>query len=108
MKQSEEYYLGEEGVVLFDEIQYGKLNIINALCGSGKTTFVEQRLWTQAYWGGPGHLINTRNVLEAFKIRGEEKEFNGEIYYKHKGITAMTYNGNNPINISAFMPPISR
>ena len=34
MKQSEEYFLGEEGVILFDEIQHGKLNIINAPCGS--------------------------------------------------------------------------
>ena len=87
MKQSEEYFLGEEGVILFDEIQYGKLNIINAPCGSGKTTFVEERLWTQAYWGDLLYLIDTRNALEAFKIRGEEKEFNGEIYYKQKGIT---------------------
>ena len=91
MKQSEEYFLGQEGVILFDEIQHGKLNIINAPCGSGKTTFVEQRLWTQAYWGELLYLIDTRNALEAFRIRGEEKEFNGEKYYKHKGITAMTY-----------------
>lgn len=91
MKQSEEYFLGEDGVINFSEIQYGKLNIINAPCGSGKTTFVEERLWKEAYWGDLLYLIDTRNALEAFKIRGEEKEFNGEIYYKHKGITAMTY-----------------
>jgi hypothetical protein len=91
MKQSEEYFLGEEGIIDFKEIQYGKLNIINAPCGSGKTTFVEDRLWTQAYWGELLYLIDTRNALEAFKVRGEEKEYNGEIYYKHKGITAMTY-----------------
>ena len=91
MKQTEEYFLGQEGVILFDEIQYGKLNIITAPCGSGKTTFVEERLWTQAYWGDLLYLIDTRNALEAFKVRGEQKEYRGEIYYKHKGITAMTY-----------------
>ena len=94
MKQSEEQFLGEEGVILFDEIQHGKLNIINAPCGSGKTTFVEERLWTQAYWGDLLYLIDTRNALEAFKVRGEEKEFNGEIYYKQKNI----YATNIPIN----------
>lgn len=91
MKQTEEYFLGEEGVILFDEIQYGKLNIINAPCGSGKTTFVEKKLWEESYWGDLLYLIDSRNALEAFKIRGEEREYNGKIYYKHRGITAMTY-----------------
>ena len=52
---------------------------------------MEDRLWTQSYWGDLLFLIDTRNALEAFKVRGEEKEYNGEKYYKHKGITAMTY-----------------
>ena len=73
MKQSEEYFLGEEGVILFDEIQHGKLNIINAPCGSGKTTFVEERLWTQAYWGDLLYLIDTNTVSAS---RG--KPTNGE------------------------------
>ena len=91
MKQSEEYFLGEKGIINLDEIQQGKLNIIHAPCGSGKTTFVEKKLWTEAYWGDLLYLIDSRNALEAFKIRGEQKEYNGKIYYKHRGITAMTY-----------------
>ena len=91
MKQTEEYFLGEEGIIDFNEIQHGKLNIITAPCGSGKTTFVEDKLWKEAWWGDLLYLIDTRNGLEAFKARGEAKEYNGEIYYKHQGITAMTY-----------------
>ena len=91
MKQTEESFLSEEGIVNLKEIQYGKLNIIDAPCGCGKTTFVEKKLWQEAWWGDLLYLIDTRNALEAFKVRGEVKEFNGEIYYKHKGITAMTY-----------------
>lgn len=91
MKQTEESFLGEEGIINLADIQYGKLNIIDAPCGSGKTTFVEEKLWKEAYWGDLLYLIDTKNALEAFKIRGEQKEYNGQIYYKHKGITAMTY-----------------
>lgn len=91
MKQNEESFLGEDGVILFKEIQYGKLNIITAPCGSGKTTFVEDKLWKEAWWGDLLYLIDSKNGLDAFKARGEQKEYNGEIYYKHKGITAMTY-----------------
>ena len=77
MKQSEEYFLGEEGIIDLNEIQYGKLNLIHAPCGRGKTTFVEERLWTQAYWGELLYLIDTKNALEAFKVRGERKEYKG-------------------------------
>ena len=91
MKQTEEYFLSHKGIIDFDEIQYGKLNLIHAPCGSGKTTFVEKKLWEESYWGDLLYLIDSRNALEAFKIRGEEKEYNGKIYYKHRGITAMTY-----------------
>ena len=91
MKQTEESFLSEEGIVNLKEIQYGKLNIIDAPCGCGKTTFVEKRLWVESYWGDLLYLIDSRNALEAFKSRGEEKEYKGKIYYKHRGITAMTY-----------------
>ena len=91
MKQTEEYFLSHKGIIDLDEIQYGKLNLIHAPCGSGKTTFVETKLWEESYWGDLLYLIDSRNALEAFKIRGEEKEYNGKIYYKHRGITAMTY-----------------
>ena len=62
MKQSEEYFLGEEGIINFDELQYGKLNIIEAPCGSGKTTFVEKKLWKEieAY-------INSKGKLKLFR-----------------------------------------
>ena len=63
MKQSEEHFLGEEGIIDFKEIKHGKLNIINAPCGSGKTTFVEERLWKEAYWGELLYLIDTKNAL---------------------------------------------
>lgn len=91
MKQNEESFLGEEGIIRFKDIQYGKLNIITAPCGSGKTTFVEDKLWKESYWGDLLYLIDSRNALEAFKVRGEKKEYRGEVYYKHEGITAMTY-----------------
>ena len=87
----EESFLSKEGIIDLDEIQHGKMNIIEAPCGSGKTTFVEDKLWTEAFWGDLLYLIDTRNGLEAFKARGELKEYNGEYYFKHKGITAMTY-----------------
>lgn len=74
-----------------NDIQYGKLNVITAPCGCGKTTFVEQKLWQEAWWGDLLYLIDSRNGLEAFKLRGEPQEFNGKVYYKHDGITAMTY-----------------
>lgn len=91
MKQTEESFLGEEGIIEFNEIRDGKLNIITAPCGSGKTTFVEDKLWKKTWWGDLLYLIDSRNALEAFKVRGEKKEYRGEVYYKHKGITAMTY-----------------
>lgn len=91
MKQTEESFLSEEGIIQSKDIQYGKLNIITAPCGSGKTTFVEEKLWKESWWGDLLYLIDTRNALEAFKVRGEQREFRGEIYYKHEGITAMTY-----------------
>lgn len=82
-------YLSE--VVDINDLQEGKLNIIDAPCGSGKTTLVEKKLWREAYWGDMLYLIDTKNGLDAFKSRGEQREYKGEIYYKHKGITAMTY-----------------
>lgn len=88
---NERKYLGEDGVVNVNDIQYGKLNIIDAPCGCGKTTFVEEKLWTESWCGDLLYLIDTTNGLDAFKHRGELKEFNGEYYYKHRGITAMTY-----------------
>ena len=50
MKQTEESFLGEEGIIEFNEIRDGKLNIITAPCGSGKTTFVEDKLWKKTWW----------------------------------------------------------
>lgn len=91
MKQNEESFLSKKGIIEFDEIQYGKLNIIEAPCGSGKTTFIEKELWRKAIWGDLLYLIDSKNALEAFKSRGEPKEYNGQMYYKHRGITAMTY-----------------
>lgn len=88
---TDEKWLSDEGVMDLKDIQHGKLNIIDAPCGCGKTTFVEKKLWHQALWGDMLYLIDSKNGLEAFKKRGEEKEWKGEIYYKHEGITAMTY-----------------
>ena len=91
MKQNEESFLSKEGIIQFKDIQYGKLNVITAPCGSGKTTFVEKKLWKESWWGDLLYLIDSRNALEAFKVRGEKREYRGEVYYKHEGITAMTY-----------------
>lgn len=85
----EEKYL--QDAVDVNDIQYGKLNVIDAPCGCGKTTFVEKKLYQEAWWGDLLLLIDSKSGLEAFKLRGELEEFNGEIYYKHRGITAMTY-----------------
>lgn len=85
----EEKYLKD--AIDVNDIQYGKLNVITAPCGCGKTTFVEKKLWQEAWWGDLLYLIDSRNGLEAFKLRGEPQEFNGKVYYKHDGITAMTY-----------------
>ena len=73
MKQTEEYFLSHKGIINLKEIQYGKLNLIHAPCGSGKTTFVEKKLWEESYWGDLLYLIDSRNALEAFKIRGRRK-----------------------------------
>lgn len=91
MNQTEESFLSQEGIINLKDIQHGKLNIIDAPCGCGKTTFVEKKLWQEAYWGDLLYLIDSKNALDAFKQRGEEKEYHGKIYYKHRGITAMTY-----------------
>ena len=85
----EEKYL--QDAVDVNDIQYGKLNVITAPCGCGKTTFVEKKLWQEAWWGDLLYLIDSKSGLEAFKLRGEPHEYNGQIYYKHNGITAMTY-----------------
>ena len=88
---TERKYLGEDGVLDVKDIEYGKLNIIDAPCGCGKTTFVEKKLWKESWWGDLLCLIDSKNGLEAFKRRGERKEYKGNVYYKHEGITAMTY-----------------
>lgn len=87
----EESWLSEEGIINPKEFVYGKLNIIDAPCGCGKTTFVEHKLWEQSYWGKMLYLIDTKNALEAFQHRGEKREYNGRVYYRHQWIVAMTY-----------------
>lgn len=85
-------YLCEDGVINTKDFKEGKLNLITAPCGAGKTTLVENKLWKESFWGDDILLlIDSRNGLDAFKSRGELKEYKGEYYYKHKGITAMTY-----------------
>ena len=46
------------------EMEAGQVLSILGSSGSGKTTFVEERLWTQAYWGDLLYLIDTRNGNE--------------------------------------------
>lgn len=70
----EESWLSEEGIINPKEFVYGKLNIIDAPCGCGKTTFVEHKLWEQSYWGKMLYLIDTKNALEAFQHSGVGKE----------------------------------
>ena len=71
MKQTEEYFLSHKGIIDLDEIQYGKLNLIHAPCGSGKTTFVEKKLWEESYWGDLLYLIDSRNACEELNIRDD-------------------------------------
>lgn len=85
------HWLSDEGVIDLRKIEFGKLNIIEAPCGCGKTTFVENEVWKESMCGDLLYLIDTVNGLEAFKERGEVKEYEGHYYLKHRGITAMTY-----------------
>ena len=71
MKQTEESFLSKEGIIDLREILYGKLNIIEAPCGSGKTTFVEKKLWKANFGHELLYLIDSKNALDAFKIRGQ-------------------------------------
>ena len=87
----EESWLSDEGVIDLGKIEFGRLNIIEAPCGCGKTTFVEKEVWKESMCGDLLYLIDTVNGLEAFKERGEVKEYEGHYYLKHRGITAMTY-----------------
>ena len=87
----EESWLSDEGVIDLNEIEFGKLNIIEAPCGSGKTTFVEAKLWKDRICGDLLYLVDSRNGLEAFQKRGQLKEYEEHFYFKHDGITAMTY-----------------
>lgn len=86
----EEKYL--QDAIDIKDIQDGKLNVINAPCGCGKTTFVEKKLYKEAWWGNLLLLIDSKSGLKAFKSRGTDfYEYDGEIILYHKGITAMTY-----------------
>ena len=90
----EKKYLGNDGVINLTELQSGKMNLIVAPCGSGKTTFVEEKLCKYSQGRNLLYLIDSKNGLTAFKSRGTEKRIrDGEIYYVHSGITAMTYAG---------------
>ena len=90
MENEDLKWLGDDGIILWEDIIPGKLNIIDAPCGCGKTTFVEKKLpwlWITEVL----YLVDTANGLEAFKKRGTLKEYNGKEYYKNDRITAMTY-----------------
>lgn len=90
----ERKYLSDDGVIDFNELEKGKMNLIVAPCGSGKTTFVEKKLYKCPSSGNILYLVDSKNGLTAFKGRGKEMcIYAGEVYYVHKRITAMTYAG---------------
>ena len=85
-------------VVDMDDIQQGKLNLVYAPCGSGKTFFVENTLMNR--FKNPKqnllYLAPTISLVEAQKRRGKEIEIpygNGHYAkaWRYPGITAMTY-----------------
>ena len=86
-------------VVDMRDIKRGKLNLIYAPCGSGKTTFVEQTLKEPALrYSGKDllYLAPTISLREAVERRGymiEAQDWAGRTIYewRQEGITAMTY-----------------
>lgn len=89
-------FLAEDGLIDVNDFVTGKLNLIEAPCGAGKTTFIEEVLWKEDWWGDLLYLIDSRNGRKAFNKRGKKFNINwdtGEEYYTHENITAMTYAG---------------
>ena len=85
----EEKYLSD--IVNPDELQDNKLNLVEAPCGSGKTTFVKNIMIKQSRVGDILFLIDTRRGKEQIKEHGEYREYNRNWYYRVEDITVMTY-----------------
>lgn len=93
-KSSGEDRLYVSDVVDLDDLIPGKLNLIYAPCGSGKTYFIEHTV--KSTFASPSqdvlYLAPTRALIEAHQFRGEMIECgNGWYEWKQAGITAMTY-----------------
>lgn len=97
-------YLSE--IIDIDEIGCECINLINAPCGSGKTTFICEEIarlvredyWKQSdEWGNCKnilYLIDTRNGKEQLLKRGSERlNILGDSYWVIDNITVMTYAG---------------
>lgn len=90
------YYVSD--VIDMHELQYGKLNLIYAPPGSGKTTFIEGELkrYAEGFSQNLLYLAPTRGLVDSVNFRGTRRMHvlpNGRYYYKWEqdGITAMTY-----------------
>lgn len=85
-------------VIDVNNIQQGKLNLVFAPCGSGKTFFIENILinYQKNHKQNMLYLAPTISLVDAQKHRGEEIEIpygNGLCAkaWRYPGITAMTY-----------------
>ena len=85
-------------VVDMRDMRRGKLNLVYAPCGSGKTYFVENVLKNERghFKGNMLYLAPTVALVRALKFRGESyltPDGHGYLVreWRHAGITAMTY-----------------
>lgn len=77
------------------DFKAGKLNLITAPCGSGKTHFILNTLVKQ-YHGNSNivYLIDTVNGKQSIRNKGDWRENEeGELYRKLDGISVYTYAG---------------
>ena len=91
-------YLSE--VININDLGYGCINLINAPCGSGKTTFALNKLVKLTEDTNDGwsknmlYLIDTKNGKEQLLRNGTEYINSlGDAYWKIDNITVMTYAG---------------
>lgn len=89
-------YLSE--IIDIDDLEQGKLNLIKAPCGSGKTIFAKTVLkdFTKEFsFDTMLYLIDTSTGKEQLLHSAEPQEnlWTGDLYWKLDGITVMTYAG---------------
>ncbi|MFR9006764.1 MAG: hypothetical protein ACLVKA_10410 [Collinsella aerofaciens] len=94
--QQQKIYVSD--VIDLEDMRRGKLNLVYAPCGSGKTYFVENVLKNMQKKPGRNmlYLAPTVALVRALKFRGDchpRTDGHGQFIceWRHAGITAMTY-----------------